>query len=109
MEKIDKYPWEVGMTVAEEHCRHDQIIMGKVIKLTKTQVVVSFGNYEKKFSRQKGTYRVDAFSWYSIRPATVDDVNEIKKQKLCYKLSKVKWETLLLEQLQRIDTIVSET
>lgn len=109
--KPDKYPWEVGMIVACESsgAYRGSVSIGKVARLTKTKVFVEFRSYTMDFARHNGEKRESAYHWFLIRPATKDDFDGAEHQKLAFRLSKINWHGLSLEQLERINTIVEET
>jgi hypothetical protein len=109
IEKEDKYPWEVGMTVVSTRSHSESLSVGKIIKLTKTQVIVQFKTHEQKYSRHGGWHKYDAYSFSEIRPITDSDREGIKKRNLCARMTKVEWNTLTMDQLQRINSIVTET
>ena len=108
--KPDAHPWEIGMVVScrGSGFRRDDISIGKVVRLTKTKVIVKFNAYDLDFSRHSGDHKYDTYSWSSIRPATQEDFDTVKHNKVAYKLSKVKWSEFPLDTLVEIERLIGK-
>ena len=108
--KPDAHPWEIGMVVScrGSGFRRHEISIGKVVRLTKTKVIVKFGTHELDFSRHGGDHKHDRYSWSSILPTTQEDFDTVKHNKVAYKLSKVQWSEFPLDTLVEIERLVGK-
>lgn len=107
--KPDKYPWEVGMTVASFGTNYNTSIrLGKIEKLTKYSVFVAFNGYVDKFSRSDGMKKVSTYTREVIEPATQAHRDIIEHQRLANRLARVKWDKMSLDLLKRISAIQDE-
>jgi len=105
--ETDLYPWEVGMAVALENYR-GSLRIGIIERMTKTQLVLDFKTYKLKVRRDTGIIRYDKFYCESVRPATQEDFDRLKHNKLVQALKAVDWQIYPASLLtQVLDLVVA--